>query len=223
MLEGVSLADPETTWIAETAVLGTDVELGPQVTIGPDCRLGARVRVETGCVLTRSHVGDGTHLKPYSVLEDAQVGEACHIGPFARLRPGTELAEGVHLGNFVETKKARLGRGSKANHLAYLGDARIGAGVNVGAGTITCNYDGVHKHETVLGDGVFIGSDTQLVAPVTVGEGAYVGAGTTVTKDVPPGSLATSRSPQVVREGWAARQRARQAEAAEKKRAGSGG
>ncbi len=155
-------------------------------------------------------MADGTTIKPYSVFEEAQVGERCIIGPFSRLRPGTELAEEVHLGNFVETKKARIGKGTKANHLAYLGDAKIGAGVNVGAGTITCNYDGVNKHVTELGDGVFIGSDTQLVAPVSVGDGAYVGAGTTVTKNVPPGSLAVSRVPQVNKEGWVARKKARQ-------------
>src|SRR5690606_36939857 len=129
---------------------------------------------------------------------------------FARLRPGTRLEEGVHVGNFVETKKAHLGRGTKAGHLSYLGDAVIGEGVNVGAGTITCNYDGVNKHRTVLGDGVFVGSDTQLVAPVTVGAGAFLGAGSTITRDVPAGALAVSRSPQTVREGWAERRRASQ-------------
>ncbi|MCI0570250.1 MAG: bifunctional UDP-N-acetylglucosamine diphosphorylase/glucosamine-1-phosphate N-acetyltransferase GlmU [Myxococcaceae bacterium] len=209
MRAGVTLVDPATAYIAEDAEVGQDSEVGPLVSIGPGCRVGPRVVIEQGCVLTRSRVGEGTHLKPYSVLEEADVGPACHVGPFSRLRPATELAEGVHIGNFVETKKARIGKGSKANHLTYLGDARIGAGVNVGAGTITCNYDGVQKHETVLGDGVFIGSDTQLVAPVTVGEGAYVGAGTTLTRSVPPGSLALSRAPQEVREGWAERKRAR--------------
>jgi bifunctional UDP-N-acetylglucosamine pyrophosphorylase/glucosamine-1-phosphate N-acetyltransferase len=210
MKGGVTLLDPATAYIAEDVQLGPDCVVGPQVSIGPGCRVGAGVTLDQGCVLERTTVGEGTHLKAYSVLEQTSVGPACHIGPFARLRPGTELAEGVHIGNFVETKKARIGKGSKASHLSYLGNARIGAGVNVGAGTITCNYDGVSKHETVLGDGVFIGSDTQLVAPVTVGEGAYVGAGTTVTKDVPPQSLAVSRTPQTVKEGWAERKRARQ-------------
>ena len=213
MREGVSFTDPGATWVAETARLSPDVELGPQVSIGPGCELGRGVKVELGCVLTDSVVGEGCHLKPYSVLEGARLAEDCHIGPFARLRPGTELSPEVHVGNFVETKKARIGRGSKAGHLAYLGDARIGAGVNVGAGTITCNYDGVNKHETVLGDGVFIGSDSQLVAPVSVGDGAYVGAGSTITKNVPAGSLALSRAPQEVREGWAERRRERQARA----------
>jgi bifunctional UDP-N-acetylglucosamine pyrophosphorylase/glucosamine-1-phosphate N-acetyltransferase len=142
-------------------------------------------------------------------MEDAEVGPRCVVGPFARLRPGTQLAPEVHIGNFVETKKTRVGRGSKANHLTYLGDAVVGEGVNVGAGTITCNYDGVNKHQTTIGDGVFIGSDTQLVAPVTVGEGAYVGAGTTVTQDVPARALAISRVPQLTKEGWVNKRKAK--------------
>jgi type IV pilus assembly protein PilM len=160
-----------------------------------------------GRALVDAVVGEGVDIRPYSHLEGTVVGDGCAIGPFARLRPGTELADEVHIGNFVETKKARIGRRSKANHLAYLGDAVIGQGCNVGAGTITCNYDGVHKHETRLGDGVFIGSDTQLVAPVTLGDGAYVGAGSTITKDVPADALAFSRAPQLVKEGWAQRRR----------------
>ena len=210
MRNGVTLLDPQSTWIEEHVEIGADTELGPNVSLHGRTRIGRNVRIGQGSVITDSRVSDGTEIKPYSVLEDAEVGPACSIGPFSRLRPGTELSEGVHLGNFVETKKAKIGKGSKANHLAYLGDAEIGAGVNVGAGTITCNYDGVHKHQTVLDDGVFIGSDTQLVAPVKVGAGAYVGAGTTVTADVPPGSLAVSRSPQVVKEGWAERKKSKQ-------------
>jgi bifunctional UDP-N-acetylglucosamine pyrophosphorylase/glucosamine-1-phosphate N-acetyltransferase len=172
--------------------------------------VGAGARIGQGSVLTDTVVGERTEVKPYSVFEEAVVGARSIIGPFARLRPGTVLDEGVHLGNFVETKKARIGKGSKANHLAYLGDAEIGSGVNVGAGTITCNYDGVNKHVTKMGDGVFIGSDTQLVAPVTVGAGAYVGAGTTVTSDVPAGALAVSRAPQRNIERWAERKKAKQ-------------
>jgi bifunctional UDP-N-acetylglucosamine pyrophosphorylase/glucosamine-1-phosphate N-acetyltransferase len=141
------------------------------------------------------------------VLDEAVVGPFCHVGPFARLRPGTRLDEGVHVGNFVETKKAHLRRGTKAGHLSYLGDAEIGSNCNIGAGTITCNYDGVNKHLTTLGNDVFIGSDSQLVAPVTVGDGAFVAAGSTITEDVPAQSLAMSRSPQVVKEGWAERRR----------------
>ncbi|XXF79422.1 bifunctional UDP-N-acetylglucosamine diphosphorylase/glucosamine-1-phosphate N-acetyltransferase GlmU [Myxococcaceae bacterium GXIMD 01537] len=210
MRAGVSLQDPATTYIEEGVVLGPDTEVAPQVTLAGRTVVGRDVTIGQGCVVTDSAVADGAVLKPYSVLEEARVGERNVIGPFARLRPGTELAEDVHLGNFVETKKAQIGRGSKASHLTYLGDARIGAGVNVGAGTITCNYDGVNKNLTEIGDRVFIGSDTQLVAPVKVGEGAYVGAGTTVTKNVPPGSLAVSRVPQANKEGWVARKKAKQ-------------
>jgi bifunctional UDP-N-acetylglucosamine pyrophosphorylase/glucosamine-1-phosphate N-acetyltransferase len=179
--------------------------------------IGQNVFIGQGSVIVSSSIADGTQIKPYSVLEEAQVGERCHIGPFSRLRPGTELAEDVHLGNFVETKKAKIGAGTKAGHLSYLGDARIGRAVNVGAGTITCNYDGVNKHLTELGDGVFIGSDTQLVAPVKLGDGAYVGAGTTVTKDVPAGALAVSRTPQDNKEGWVERKKARQASSKKQK------
>lgn len=214
MRAGVTLQDPDSTFIEEGVVIGPDSELAPQVSLSGATQLGAKVFVGQGSLISASTVAAGTFLKPYSVLESAQVGEGCIIGPFARLRPGTQLAQGVHLGNFVETKQARIGVGSKANHLAYVGDAVIGAGVNLGAGTITCNYDGVHKHLTELGDGVFIGSDSQLVAPVKVGAGAYVAAGTTVTEDVPAGSLALSRSPQVVKEGWAVKKKAEQAAAA---------
>ncbi|MBZ4375244.1 bifunctional UDP-N-acetylglucosamine diphosphorylase/glucosamine-1-phosphate N-acetyltransferase GlmU [Corallococcus interemptor] len=210
MRAGVSIQDPATAYIEEGITIGTDTEIGPSVSLMAGTVIGKGVIIGQGSVLTASHVADGTHIKPYSVLEEARVGERCIIGPFSRLRPATELAEEVHLGNFVETKKARIGKGSKANHLTYLGDANIGAGCNIGAGTITCNYDGVNKHLTELGDGVFIGSDSQLVAPVKVGDGGYVGAGTTVTKNVPPGSLAVSRAPQVVKEGWVAAKKARQ-------------
>jgi bifunctional UDP-N-acetylglucosamine pyrophosphorylase/glucosamine-1-phosphate N-acetyltransferase len=222
MRAGATLMDPATTYIDEDVVIGSDTEVGPGVTLSGRTEVGRNVSIGQGCVVGASSIADGATLKPYTVLEEARVGERCILGPFARLRPGTELAEEVHLGNFVETKKARIGRGSKANHLSYLGDAKIGSGVNVGAGTITCNYDGVHKHLTELGDGVFIGSDTQLVAPVKVGDGAYVGAGTTVTKDVPPGSLAVSRTPQTNVEGWAARKKARQARPSEEGASGSG-
>ena len=210
MRAGVSLQDPATTYIEEGVSIGPDTELAPGVTLSGRTVVGRNVTIGQGCVLTDTRVADGTHIKPYSVLEEAQVGERCHIGPFSRLRPGTDLAEDVHLGNFVETKKAKIGAGTKAGHLSYLGDARIGRNVNVGAGTITCNYDGVNKHLTELGDGVFIGSDTQLVAPVKLGDGAYVGAGTTVTKSVPAGALAVSRAPQENKEGWVERKKARQ-------------
>jgi bifunctional UDP-N-acetylglucosamine pyrophosphorylase/glucosamine-1-phosphate N-acetyltransferase len=202
MQNGVSLIDPDTAFIDEGVEIGRDTQIGPMVSLFGASRLGEGVRVGQGSVIADSIIADGTEVRPYSVLEGARVGERCALGPFCRLRPGTELADSVHIGNFVETKKATIGKASKANHLSYLGDAKIGAGVNVGAGTITCNYDGVNKHLTVLEDNVFVGSDTQLVAPVTVGEGSLIGAGTTVTEDVPAMSLVLSRSPQVTKEGW---------------------
>jgi bifunctional UDP-N-acetylglucosamine pyrophosphorylase/glucosamine-1-phosphate N-acetyltransferase len=160
-------------------------------------------------------VGDGVVIKGWSHLDQTTVADDCQVGPFARLRVGTRLSRGVKIGNFVETKKAELGPGAKASHLSYIGDASVGAGANIGAGTITCNYDGVRKFRTKIGAGAFIGSDTQLVAPVTVGDGAYVGAGSTVTEDVPPNALALSRTPQQNLAGWAERRRAR--DAAERK------
>ena len=208
MKAGVTMLSPETTVIdADVAAIGRDTELGVGVHLRGATRLGARVKVDAGCVLTDAVVDDDAVLKPYCVLTQARVGARAQVGPFAHCRPGTELGEDVHLGNFVETKKARLGKGSKANHLSYLGDAEIGAKVNVGAGTITCNYDGVHKFVTTIEDGVFVGSDTQLVAPVRVGKGAYIASGTTVTDDVPPGALALSRVKQVNKEGWVEKKR----------------
>lgn len=207
MRAGVTLLHPATTFIDEGVEIGPDTTLGPNVSLQGECEIGSGVTIGQGSVLTHSTVGDGTEVKPYSVLEDAVVGPNCHVGPFARLRPGTRLDEGVHVGNFVETKKAHLKKGTKASHLSYLGDAEIGAGCNIGAETITCNYDGVNKHVTTLGDGVFIGSDTQLVAPVKVGDGAFVAAGSTIVEDVPPGALALSRAQQVNREGWAERRK----------------
>lgn len=204
---GVTLIHPDSTFIDAGVEIGPDATIGPSVTISGECEIGAGVTIGQGVVMTHSTVGDGADIKPYSVLEEAVVGPACHVGPFARLRPGTVLDRGVHVGNFVETKKARLREGTKAGHLSYLGDADIGPGCNIGAGTITCNYDGVNKHQTVLGSDVFIGSDTQLVAPVRIGDGAFVAAGTTVTQEVPAGALAMSRAPQVNKEGWAERRR----------------
>lgn len=194
--------------LPDTALIDAGVEIAPDVTIEPNVRLKGKTRIGRGahigqgCVISNSTVGAAVEVQPYSVFEEAIVGDDARIGPFARLRPGTELAPRVHIGNFVETKKAQIGLGSKANHLSYLGDCQIGAGVNVGAGTITCNYDGANKHRTVLGDGVFVGSDSQFVAPVTVGNGAYIGAGSTITQDVPEGSLALARGRQVVKEGY---------------------
>ncbi len=219
MREGVTMLDPVSTYIDEEVELGADVTLEPNVRLVGATRIGAGSRIGFGSVIEASTVGASVTVKPYSVFEDAVVGDRAQIGPFARLRPGTVLAEEVHIGNFVETKKTTMGRGSKANHLAYVGDATVGARCNIGAGTITCNYDGVNKLPTVLGDGVFIGSDTQLVAPVTVGDGAYVGAGSTVVKDVPAGALALSRAEQVVKEGWVERRKAGQGRAKGRKTA----
>ncbi|AKU92142.1 N-acetylglucosamine-1-phosphate uridyltransferase [Vulgatibacter incomptus] len=208
MRAGVGIVDPDAVYLENEAELAPGATIEPNVWIAGRSSVGAGSVIGFGSVLVDSTVGEGVVVKPYSVLEGAVVGDRAIVGPFARLRPGTELGAEVHIGNFVETKKTTMGRGSKANHLAYLGDAMIGERCNVGAGTITCNYDGVNKLPTILGDDVFIGSDTQLVAPVTIGDGAYVGAGATVTADVPAGALALSRAPQVVKEGWADRKRA---------------
>jgi len=207
MHAGVSFLHPASAFIDESVEIGPDTTIGPNVTLSGECEIGARVTVGQGAVLTHSTVGDDSEIKPYSVLDDSVVGPRCHVGPFARLRPGTVLDEEVHVGNFVETKKARLKKGTKAGHLSYLGDVEVGERSNIGAGTITCNYDGVHKHQTTIGKEVFIGSDTQLVAPVTVGNGAFVAAGSTITEDVPENALALSRSAQTVKAGWAERRR----------------
>ncbi|MGV3620651.1 MAG: bifunctional UDP-N-acetylglucosamine diphosphorylase/glucosamine-1-phosphate N-acetyltransferase GlmU [Archangium sp.] len=207
MKAGVTLQHPASTFIDAGVEIGPETTIGPNVSIQGECEIGANVTIAHGSVLVHTTVGDGAEVKPYSVLEESVVGPKCHVGPFSRLRPGTQLDEEVHVGNFVETKKARLRKGVKAGHLAYLGDADIGSGTNIGAGTITCNYDGVSKHQTVLGAGVFVGSDTQLVAPVNVGDGAFIAAGSTITEDVPAGALALSRTAQTTKEGWAERRR----------------
>lgn len=209
MRAGVTLDDPESTTIEADVELSEDVVLERGVSLRKGTRVAKGARIGQGSVLEAVDVGEEAHIRPYCVLEESRVGARCLLGPFARLRPGSELDAGVHLGNFVELKKTRMGKGSKANHLSYLGDAVVGMDVNVGAGTIICNYDGVAKHTTEVGDGVFIGSDSQLVAPVKVGAGAFIAAGTTVTKDVPPDALALSRAPQVVKPGWAKKRRER--------------
>jgi len=202
LLAGVMLLDPARFDLRGELTHGRDVEIDTNVIIEGQVTLGHRVKIGTGCVIKNSVIGDDCEISPYTVVEDARLDAACTIGPFARLRPGAELAEGAHVGNFVEMKKARLGKGSKAGHLSYLGDAEIGDNVNIGAGTITCNYDGANKHKTLIGDDVFVGSDTQLVAPVSVGNGATIAAGTTVTRDVAANELVLSRVPQVHKQGW---------------------
>lgn len=205
---GVTLLDAARTWIDPRARVGRDSVVYPDVIVEGACVIGEDCVIRPGSRLADTVLGRGVEIKDHCVLSASRVGDGSTVGPFAHLRPGTVLAAGVKVGNFVETKKARLGEGAKASHLSYLGDAEIGPGSNIGAGTITCNYDGEHKHLTKLGRGVFIGSDVQLVAPVRVGAGAYVGAGTTVTRDVPAGALALSRSPQANIEGWVERRKA---------------
>ena len=205
---GVTLLG-DTARIAPDAEVGADTVIYPGVELRSGCRVGAGVTIETGSILTDVDIAAGAWIKPYSVLESCQVGEKAIVGPYARLRPGTEIGKDARVGNFVELKKTILGEGSKANHLSYLGDATIGQRVNVGAGTITCNYDGYGKFETIIDDDVLIGSDTQLVAPVRVGKRAVLAAGTTLTKDVPAGALAVTRPEQVTREGYRERLEAR--------------
>jgi bifunctional UDP-N-acetylglucosamine pyrophosphorylase / glucosamine-1-phosphate N-acetyltransferase len=204
---GVTFVDPERTYVETEVVIGQDSVIEPSVTLTGKTRIGRGVRVQTGCVIDECVIGDGVHLKPYSVLTLSRVRRNAILGPFSHLRPESDIGEGAHIGNFVEVKKSRIGKGSKANHLSYLGDAVVGKKVNVGAGTITCNYDGIAKYKTVLGDGVFVGSDTMLVAPVTVGKGALIGAGSTITQDVPAFALALSRAEQKVSELWVARKK----------------
>ncbi|MBJ7222275.1 MULTISPECIES: bifunctional UDP-N-acetylglucosamine diphosphorylase/glucosamine-1-phosphate N-acetyltransferase GlmU [unclassified Brenneria] len=202
LLAGVMLLDPSRFDLRGELLHGRDVTIDANVVVEGQVTLGHRVKIGAGCVIKNSVIGDDCEISPYSVLENATLEAHCTIGPFARLRPGAELAEGAHVGNFVELKKARLGKGSKAGHLSYLGDADIGAGVNIGAGTITCNYDGANKHKTVIGDDVFVGSDTQLIAPVKVASGATIGAGTTVTRDVAENQLVISRVKQQHIDDW---------------------
>jgi bifunctional UDP-N-acetylglucosamine pyrophosphorylase / glucosamine-1-phosphate N-acetyltransferase len=202
MRAGATLTDPARIDIRGEVRCGRDVVIEPNVLLEGPIQLGDRVRVGANCVLREVTIGDDTQIKSHSVLEQAQIGKRCQIGPYARLRPGAMLHEDVHVGNFVEIKQSELGAGSKANHLSYLGDASVGAGVNVGAGTITCNYDGANKWRTEIGDDAFIGSGTMLVAPVRVGEGATIGAGSVITSDAPDGLLTLARSYQVSVDKW---------------------
>jgi bifunctional UDP-N-acetylglucosamine pyrophosphorylase/glucosamine-1-phosphate N-acetyltransferase len=202
---GVTILDPASTYIEDTVTIGPDTTIYPQVVIEGQSSVGSECVVGVGCHVSSSRVADRVTLLPYCVVRESAIEEAATLGPFCHLRPLSHVGPKAKVGNFVELKKSTIGRGSKVPHLSYVGDATVGEGVNVGAGTITCNYDGVHKHETKIGDRAFIGTNTSLVAPVTVGEGAYIGAGSTITKDVPPGALAVGRAQQIVKEGWAAR------------------
>lgn len=202
MLEGVTLIDPARFDLRGSLVAGEDTIIDINVIIEGDVKLGSRVKIGAGCVIRDTRIDDDAEVLPYSVIDNASIGTAARIGPFARIRPETRLANRVHVGNFVEIKKSEVGEGSKINHLSYIGDSIIGERVNIGAGTITCNYDGANKHQTLIEDDVFVGSDTQLVAPVKVGAGATIGAGSTVTREVPAGELTLSRSPQITKTGW---------------------
>ena len=207
MAAGVTLVDPATTYIEPDVEIGRDTVIHPGVTIEGSTRIGSACEIRGNVRITDAEIGDRVTINNFCLIVGARVADGVAIGPFAHLRPESEIREGAKVGNFVELKKTTLGPGSKVNHLSYLGDATVGAGVNVGAGTITCNYDGVNKHQTVIEDGAFIGSDTQLIAPVTVGKGAYVGAGSSITDDVPAGSLGIARGRQTNIEGWAERKK----------------
>jgi len=199
---GVGLADPQRIDVRGTLACGRDCDIDVNCVFEGDVTLGDRVSVGANCLLRDISVAAGTRIEPFCHLESADIGANCRIGPYARVRPGTRLGENVHVGNFVEIKASVLGAGTKANHLSYIGDSEVGRNVNVGAGTITCNYDGANKHRTIIEDDVFIGSDTQLVAPVRVGKGATLAAGTTLTEDAPACQLTLARTRQVTRPGW---------------------
>jgi bifunctional UDP-N-acetylglucosamine pyrophosphorylase/glucosamine-1-phosphate N-acetyltransferase len=216
---GVTIEDPARFDCADSVELAPDVVIEPNVRLLGRTRVGAGAVVGAGSILADAEIGEGVTIKPYTVIEEARVAAGAILGPFARIRPASEIGEGAHVGNFVELKKTRLGAGAKANHLTYLGDAEVGAKTNIGAGTITCNYDGVAKHPTRIGPDSFIGSDSILVAPIEIGAGAYVAAGSTLTDAVPAGALALGRARQVNKEGWVAR---RQAEAQMKRGAAAG-
>jgi bifunctional UDP-N-acetylglucosamine pyrophosphorylase/glucosamine-1-phosphate N-acetyltransferase len=207
------MSDGVTIFYPATCVIDADVEIAPDTVIEPyvqllgKTKIGTACRIRSYCVIRDTEIGDGVNVLPGCMMDSSRVSAGAIVGPYSRLRPGSEIGEGAHVGNFVETKKVKLGKGSKANHLTYLGDAEIGAGVNIGAGTITCNYDGVAKHKTIIGDSVFVGSDSTLVAPVRLGNGSYVGAGSCITDDVPDDALAIGRARQIVKLGWAGERR----------------
>jgi len=202
MQRGVTLSDPNRLDIRGQVTAGRDVMIDVNVVLTGQVKLGNRVKIAANCVITDAIIGDDSEIFPYSLLENVTVGAHCRIGPFARLRPETVLADQVHIGNFVEIKKSTIATESKINHLSYIGDSEVGCGVNIGAGTITCNYDGAYKHKTIIGDHAFIGSDTQLVAPVKIGKGSTIGAGSTITKDTAENVLALTRVPQKTISNW---------------------
>jgi bifunctional UDP-N-acetylglucosamine pyrophosphorylase/glucosamine-1-phosphate N-acetyltransferase len=203
MRNGVTLRDPSRFDLrGQIESVGRDVEIDINVVLEGRVKIGDNVRIGANCVIKNSEIGNGVEILPNCVIEGAVIGESSRIGPFARIRPETRIESHVHVGNFVEVKKSVIADGSKVNHLSYIGDTIIGRDVNVGAGTITCNYDGANKHQTIIEDGAFIGSDTQLVAPVRIGRNATIGAGATITRDAPENALTLSRAKQVTVEGW---------------------
>jgi bifunctional UDP-N-acetylglucosamine pyrophosphorylase / glucosamine-1-phosphate N-acetyltransferase len=205
--QGVTIFYPHTCVIDSDVEVGADTVIEPFVQLLGNTKIGADCRIRSYSVITDSIISDRVTVRTGTIMEDSRIGAGAVLGPYSHLRPGTDVGEGAHVGNFVETKKIKLGKGSKANHLSYLGDAEIGEGVNIGAGTITCNYDGVNKHTTVIEDGVFVGSDSTLVAPVKIGRGAYIAAASCITEDVPADALAFGRARQTVKEGWARQKR----------------
>ena len=211
MAAGVTIYKPETCVIDAGVVVAPDTVIEPFVQLLGKTRIGAKCLIRSYTVIENCTLGNNVLVRQSCVLTESTVGDGAKIGPFAHLRPESEICEDAHVGNFVETKKSKLGKGAKASHLTYLGDTEVGEGSNIGAGVITCNYDGVNKHRTKIGKRVFVGSDSTLVAPVSVGEGAFIGAGSCITKDVPAGALAVARSHQVTKEGWAETRRAHQA------------
>ncbi|HMG86801.1 MAG TPA: bifunctional UDP-N-acetylglucosamine diphosphorylase/glucosamine-1-phosphate N-acetyltransferase GlmU [Terracidiphilus sp.] len=216
MAAGVTIFRPETCVIDAEVQVEPDTIIEPFVQLLGSTRIGTDCRIRSYSVIENCTLGNDVLVRQGCVLSESTVADGARIGPFAHLRPGSEIGQDAHVGNFVETKKAKLGKGAKANHLTYLGDAEVGAGTNIGAGVITCNYDGVHKHVTRIGQGSFIGSDSTLVAPIEIGDGAYIGAGSCITRNVPSGALAVGRSRQVTKEGWAAARRARREEEEQK-------
>jgi len=208
MLDGVTIEKPETVSIDADVRVGMDTVIEPFVRLSGATRIGEQCRIGACSILEDSTLGDRVQIGPFTFIASSRLENDAHAGPYARLRMGAHVETGAHIGNFVELKKTRLGARSKAMHLAYLGDSDIGQGVNIGAGTITCNYDGIAKHPTHIGDGAFVGSNSTLVAPIEIGAGAYIGAGSVITKTVPPAALALGRARQVMKEEWASKRKA---------------
>jgi bifunctional UDP-N-acetylglucosamine pyrophosphorylase / glucosamine-1-phosphate N-acetyltransferase len=207
MLAGVTLKDPDTTYIDDGVIIGRDTVIGPNTQLRGKTVVGERCQIDGSAFLTDTEIGDDVHLRFAVVMTASRVEQGAIIGPFAHLRPGSSLAPNVHIGNFVETKEAKIGEGTKANHLTYLGDVTIGRETNIGAGTITCNYDGFNKYKTIIGDRVQVGSDTTLVAPISLGDDVYVATASTVRHDIPAGALVYNQRDERVREGWTEQKR----------------